>query len=388
VRKACVLSIRLYLQSYSQSLSAMGRMVVPLGKRRIAILLLFFPFFLSVQALHWLGFLLDEIFFRGYRKVTVRNPLFITGVPRSGTTFLHRTFAKDEKQFTTFRTWEALLAPSVTEKKLLRGLSYIDKCIGRPLHRLFEALTKKITGEFADIHEVGPSAPEEDYLTLLPAGGCFILALAFPANPAIWALARFQDMPEEDRQTLIAFYKSCMQKHLYTVAPGLRLLSKNAAFASWIPDLRMAFPDSRFIFCIRDPKPTLSSQLSSIISGIRFFATDSALDTFSLEFQTVLAHAYRVLRDEMQSFLPDHLAIIDLTYLKKDSEALLTTVAKRLCLELDESLKQAFREAGAESRAHVSQHKHVPVMAKSGPSEFIACVQPLYEEMILNSVRL
>ena len=32
---------------------------------------------------HWLGLLLDEILFRGYRRVAVERPVFILGVPRT-----------------------------------------------------------------------------------------------------------------------------------------------------------------------------------------------------------------------------------------------------------------------------------------------------------------
>ncbi|MGB1248157.1 MAG: hypothetical protein ACPG4Z_04675, partial [Chitinophagales bacterium] len=35
------------------------------------------------------GRILDEIFFRGYRKVDLSSPVFIISNPRCGTTFLH-----------------------------------------------------------------------------------------------------------------------------------------------------------------------------------------------------------------------------------------------------------------------------------------------------------
>jgi hypothetical protein len=300
---------------------------------------------------------------------------------------MHRTLARDAEQFTTFRTWEAILAPSVTGRKLVQVVSWIDKKIGRPIHRLVDVWVRKFTGGLSDVHEVGIHQPEEDYLAMLPAAGCFIVSLLFPASPTLWLLARFQDMPDDDRKILIGFYKSMIKKHLYVHGETCRLLSKNAAFASWIPDLRMAFPDARFIFCLREPKSVLTSQLSSIRDGIRLFSTEPAADTFSLEFQTVLAHAFRVLRDEMKSFLPDHLAIIDQAHLKNETAGILTMVVKKLCLEMTEPMQEAITEAGDASREYVSRHKHAPLPAKSGPSEFAACVEPLYREMIEQSIR-
>ncbi|MEM6704121.1 MAG: sulfotransferase, partial [Acidobacteriota bacterium] len=54
-------------------------------------LLVFLLIFVPLQCVHWLGFLLDELFYRGYRRVRIERPLFILGLPRSGTTHLHRT---------------------------------------------------------------------------------------------------------------------------------------------------------------------------------------------------------------------------------------------------------------------------------------------------------
>jgi hypothetical protein len=51
--------------------------------------LLVFP----VISFFWL---VDEVLYRGYRKVEVEAPVFIAGQPRSGTTFLHRTMSADE----------------------------------------------------------------------------------------------------------------------------------------------------------------------------------------------------------------------------------------------------------------------------------------------------
>lgn len=387
MRSAFLLSIRLSAAWYVEAFGSLGRFAAPLRARRLAVLLIGFPLFGLFQTVHWIGFLIDEILFRGYRKVPVRNPLFITGVPRSGTTFLHRTLSRDSSQFRTFQTWEAVLAPSITERKLLRLLSRLDRFLGRPLQRLVEGLTRRLAGGLDDIHKVDLTAPEEDYLTLLPASGCFILSLAFPSSPSVWLLARFQDMPEERRAVLVRFYHRCLQKHLYVHGTQCRLLSKNAAFASWVPDLRQVFPDARFLFCIREPQSVLSSQLSSVRSGMRLFDTEPALDTFSLEFQTVLAHAYRVLRDEMRSFLPDHLAILDQADLKGHTGELLTIALKRLCVDLTPDLVAAITEADALSRQYVSRHHHAPVRAKSGPQEFQTCVQPLYEEMIQKAVR-
>jgi hypothetical protein len=72
MRETLLLSLRLHLLWFSEALESRGRYLAPLGIRRLLVLLFLFPFFLAVQACHWLGFLLDEIFFRDYREVKIK----------------------------------------------------------------------------------------------------------------------------------------------------------------------------------------------------------------------------------------------------------------------------------------------------------------------------
>lgn len=384
MRKVFFMSVRLHLLWFIESFGKRGRTMAPLRPRRLALLLLGMPLYGLFLFVLWLGFLADELFFPGYRKVIIKDPLFITGVPRSGTTFVHRALSGDREQFTTFETWEALLAPSITCRKLIRLASRLDKLIGGPVHALLNTLTRRLTGRFEHIHSVGPHAPEEDYLSLLAAGGCFITVLAFPASRTIWRLGRFQEVPEDQRDMLLRFYKACLQKHLYADRGRRRLLSKNAAFASWIPDLRRYFPDARYIVCIREPQAALSSQLSSIRAGVEAFGTLPAADTFSQEFQTVLAHAYRILHQEKDSFLVDHLAVLEQRRLRADSRKILLETMKQLCVPLTPSLESAIEQAHEQSRVRPSSHAHVPIEGKAGPAEFGSLVLKLYEEILDN----
>ncbi len=356
--------------------------MAPIRGRRLILLFLVFPLFLALQAWHWLGFLVDEIFFRSYKKQEIREPLFITGIPRSGTTFIHRTLARDKETFTTFQLWEAVLAPSIFQRRLLKALSRLDHFLGNPLHRLLERLTSRFTRGLSPIHDVGLHAPEEDYLSLLPAGGCFILFLAFPASPSLWQLGRFQEVPEDQRAIMIKFYKSCMQKHLHEAPPGRRLLSKNAAFASWLPDLRFAFPDARWLVCIREPRSALSSQLSSLRPGLEFFGTLSAADIVSTGIQTILAHAYRLLLEEKKSFLIDHLAVIDQLQLREHGDHVLPTALRQLSIPVSSQLQDDISKAVRQSKQQKSQHRHQPLQARSGPQEFGTLVTGIYEEIL------
>ncbi|MCP5348068.1 MAG: sulfotransferase [Gammaproteobacteria bacterium] len=267
-------SIRLYGKLCWQSLTHSGRLTPP-GFRQRLLRLLLFLLMLPVLLLHWLGFLLDEILFRGYRRVTVRQPLFVLGVPRSGTTFLHRTLGADDGLFTTVSTWEVMLAPSITQRLFWRLLARIDRLLGAPGARLIGYLEKCLFRGMEGVHDVSLQAAEEDYLLLLPLMSCFILFLPFTESGYIWSLSRLDwQMPESDRQRIMDFYRACLQKHLYVHGQEKCYLAKNAAFASWILTLQRTFPDARLVVCMREPEQAVPSLIGSLLPGARFFDLD------------------------------------------------------------------------------------------------------------------
>ena len=130
---------RLFLESQWRQLRLGSRALWPpaggMGRRsprRILVMLAVAPALFVLNLYHWLGLALDEVLFRGYRKVDVKRPLFVVGVPRSGTTFLHGVLAEDEHN-TTFATWECFFALSVTWRKLWRFAGRLDAALGRPV---------------------------------------------------------------------------------------------------------------------------------------------------------------------------------------------------------------------------------------------------------------
>lgn len=372
MRRAFLLSLKLHARWFIEAFGAEGRRAAPLGPRRLAVLLLLFPLFALLQAMHWLGFLLDELFYSGWRRVEIRQPLFINGVPRSGTTFVHRTLARDTSDFTTFRTWEALFAPSVSERKLFSLFAGLDRLLGRPLERLGGVLTRRLTGGFAHIHEVGLQAAEEDYLALLPAGGCFIMVLAFPASAQLWRLGRLRELPQAERAVLLEFYRACLQKHLYVNGRGRRLLSKNAAFGSWLPDLAERFEDARFLVCLREPRGALRSQLSSIRGGLAFFGTTAAAELVTHEFQASLEHVYRQLREQRRCLPATRFAVIDHGQLRDEARLAITAALRQLEIPLTDALQRVLDEAAREARDYGSGHVHAPLSEAVAPQPGLA----------------
>lgn len=350
----------------------------PLGPRRALVLLVGMPLFIGVQTLHILFLLLDDLLFPAYRRVDVGDALFITGIPRSGTTFVHRTLALDTAQFTTPRTWEVLFAPAISERCIIRGAARLDARLGGHVRRGLRALTRRLGGGMADIHAVGLDAAEEDYLALLPVGGCLILLLAFPAARDLQALGRFHEVAPAHRRRLLAFYRGILQRHLHADGGQRRLLSKNAAFGSWVNDLHATFPRARFVICVRAPIAALSSQISSISAGQSLFGTRTetpALQAiFRDQFATTLAH----LADTLRTWPRERAVIIDQGELARDADAVIRALLARIGLTPSAALAA---ELAAHGGGHHSHHQHRPDNLALCRQELEARLLPPYQRL-------
>ncbi len=267
-------SARLYVTLCLQSLQRRKNLGQLSWRGRLLRVLLFIAF-LPVWLLHWLCLFLDELLFPGYRKIELKRPLFILGVPRSGTTFLHRSLSEDRQRFSSVSTWEVFLAPSILQKRLILGLAAVDRWLGKPGARLLGWLEKKLFAGLEGVHDVSLEAAEEDYLLLLPLFSCFILFLPFTESRHIWQLARFDwEASARDKRIIMNFYTACLKKHMAVFGKDKRYLSKNAAFASWPQTLYETFPDADFVICMREPERAVPSLLGSLRSGADFFELD------------------------------------------------------------------------------------------------------------------
>ncbi len=317
---------------------------------RLLVLLLFLPLFLGLQFMHWIGFLIDEILFRGYRDIEVREPVFVLGVPRSGTTFMHRLLAHHDN-FTTFTTWECFLAPSITERYLWLGLGAIDRRVGRPLGRLLGWLEGRVFGWLDDVHPMSFDAPEEDYFALLPVLCCFILIVPFPEAAWLWRLGRFdRDASPGERARLLRWYRRCLQRHLYVRGQDKVLLSKNASFAGMAGSLIDEFPDCRLILCERDALAVIHSQFNSLQGGMRLFAVSENDSRFKHKLLDCLNFYYENLDAVSARHPGEQVYRVPLWSLSSEPRRVMEEVAADLKLRIPASLEQELALYEADQR--------------------------------------
>lgn len=330
----------------------------PTSLRGSVVLLLALPVFALLQLINWCGLLLDELCFPRWRNTPICKPLFVLGVPRSGTTFLHRVLA-DSDDFTTFRLWECLFAPSISQRVFWSALARLDRRIGAPGARALDLLQSRVLGRLDDIHSTRLTDAEEDYLALLPYLGAFILILPFPQAKLTWQLATAdRDMPAHEREYLMAFYEALIRKHLYFHGDTRRYLSKNAAFAGLAGSLAARFPDAVFIACLREPERALPSQLSSIREGALLFHSKRTWERLYLaQFLEVFPFFYSNLHAGLTRRAPSRHVFLSMKDLQASLDVRLPEALAYLGVTLTPSLKQAIATHAEASRQYRSAHK-------------------------------
>ena len=105
---------------YSSSLLVLFR------NKKYLFFILFLLIYPPLLIINRIFLFLDYILVPEFEKAKVKNPIFIMGVNRSGTTFFHKLISKSN-QFSTSKTWD-LIIPSLSLRKFLtilsRGLRY------------------------------------------------------------------------------------------------------------------------------------------------------------------------------------------------------------------------------------------------------------------------
>lgn len=185
----------------------------------------------------------------------VANPVFITGMGRSGTSVLHELFAEDP-EFRVPLTWE-LLYPSPPPEALTRATD--------PRIAMADAdhtLWHKVCPEYRTMHDNRGDGPNE----------C-ILGTMHEFVSQVWSFAN--NVPEYDKWLLVSedaipnsySFHRYLLKLLQFRAPG-RWMLKAPTHLNFLPALFNEYPDAHVIITHRDPLKTLPS-LCSLVATMR-----------------------------------------------------------------------------------------------------------------------
>jgi Sulfotransferase family len=184
----------------------------------------------------------------GIAHEQIRRPLVITGLPRSGSTFLHGLLAQDPASRVPLH-WE-LRFPSPPPELSTRDT---DPRIARAARHIRWFL--RLAPEFRKIHPVGSRLPEECVVILSHA----FLSFEFSSN---WFVPSYQSwLEQQDLEPAYRYHRRFLE-HLQWAYAGERWLLKAPPHLPGLRALCAVYPDANVIVTHRDPLEVVASVAS------------------------------------------------------------------------------------------------------------------------------
>jgi hypothetical protein len=181
----------------------------------------------------------------------IPKPVFITGLPRTGTTLLHALLAQDTEIFAAPLTWEVIY-PSAAQGDERRRIRRTEGQL-----RWFELLVPGLKA----IHPVAAELPQECVAIM---SHCFMSE----EFDTMFDLPGYESWLEaQDQHEVYAFHKRFLQ-HLRPGKDQRRFVLKAPAHLRSIEAILDVYPDAHLIHTYRDPIQVLPS-LSNLIVTLK-----------------------------------------------------------------------------------------------------------------------
>lgn len=348
---------KLFFSTVYRSLFNQSKVDTKLTIKRFIFLLIFVPLYLLQQLQNFICFFLDEIFFGSYKDLEIKKPLFITGVPRSGTTFMHRLFSMDD-QFTAVKVWEMNYAPTITQKYFWSFIGKIDGIFGSPIKKLIIKMEDKVAGEFNKIHKIGTFETEEDEQLFMSSFTSLYLYFLFP-DERILEYAFFDEkLSKEKRLKVMNYRKTLIQKHMYVFGKGKTYMTKNPADCPKIATIFEVFPDAKMIYLVRTPYQSVPSILN-LVSHM-YKAANGPMDNALLKkVSLMLSEYWYEYADKALATIPDEKKITVMYQdMVSDPIAVTEKAYGHLGYDISDYFNQVLIEQTEKSKQYKSKHKY------------------------------
>jgi hypothetical protein len=263
----------------------------------------------------------------------VEQPVFIIGMPRTGTTVLHALLHEDPAHRSPL-AWECLLPYPPHTPATFRDNEQL-KTIRKEFSQLF-----KLVPDFLRKHYMAADSPQEclgidalDFNTFQISAQLYVPSyMDWVANGA-------------DRPATMRFHKRFLQYLQSGGVIGERWLLKSPVHLMRLPELFEVYPDARIIMPHRDPTNVVTST-ASLISSVRSLYSDhedpfrtgrEQLETWSLYFRRFL---------ESRKSLNKEDQIIDLKFddFARDQVGTIKKIYERFGWDLSDIAMVHFRE--------------------------------------------
>jgi hypothetical protein len=201
---------------------------------------------------------LQLIDFRGRRpqvtRQSIKRPLFITGLPRTGTTILYELIAQDPS-FRSPASWE-LTRPIPPPKEASYKSDKRIRSVDRQL-----ALAEKLSPGFRAIHAIGAELPQECV---------YILASHFISEQFgyMYNIPKYRSWALNQAMTASYRWHANFLQHLQVDFGADHWVMKAPAHLAYLKYLVAQYPDAAIVWTHRRPLDTITS-FSSLVCTLR-----------------------------------------------------------------------------------------------------------------------
>ena len=287
------------------------------------------------------------------RTQRIVEPLFIIGLPRSGTTLLHTLMAADPAHRAPM-IWEVMFPSPPTDQRKTARIAETQRSISY-LHWLAPT--------FRNVHAVGAKLPQE----------CIGLTSPSMLSDQLDSMYRVPSYRRwylnQDLQPAYQFHHRFLQ-HLQRRRTAQRWVLKAPAHMFALPALLSTYPDAQFVQVHRDPLQAITS-VSSLIAILRSIFSDQ------VDPVEVGHDAWQYWADTMKAFLPhrDQLPAgrfcdVDYGEIRRDPIEAVRKVYEHFGWELtDEAAKRMRSVLNNQPREENGFHRYEPAQFGLVPEE-------------------
>lgn len=194
-------------------------------------------------------------------KEKLTRPIVIVGLPRTGTTFLHRLLASDSDRIRALLSWEALMPVALEGESLPRRRMVAAE--------RSEAALRYLAPDFFAVHPIDALGPEEEIL---------LLDLAFRSTvpEATMHVPSYASWLEAADQSPAYRYMArtlrALQSERRPPADASRWVLKTPHHLEWLEELPKVLDDPLIVWTHREPREVVGSFCSMIAHGRGVFS--------------------------------------------------------------------------------------------------------------------
>jgi omega-hydroxy-beta-dihydromenaquinone-9 sulfotransferase len=313
--------------------------------------------FLAVVVISF-GRLIDEVFYRGYRKTDLSEPVFIISNPRCGTTFLHRLLCLDKEHYTYSQLYHTIFS-SVFYIKIIQLIAKVDKRLGGYLHKAIEWLNEMFFGGWKHVHPMGFDRSEEDEALFTIAAYSPALVLLSPWASRLGYLDFLDKSDEKVKKKIKAFYIGSLKRIVYATNPEATLLMKNVFSTGRLNFILECFPNAKIIYPVRHPYKAVPSVVSMFTGPWKVHSKDIKDNSEECQtFANIAINYYKYIYDQKSIINKENLLVLSYDEIVKNPTAVALKIYDYFGFEISSSFEKALSEYHLESKKYKSKHTY------------------------------